>query len=399
MKVSHVNHASVILETDKTIVWTDPWVISPAFRVWTQEPYPFMSDIKYIVDSEKPNKYILISHGHDDHLDDFVLSSSPFNEFTIVIPNLKSPGLKNRIMSTNPQRKIIEVDSNYMEIGDLICANFINPEFTGDDTIFIVGDSCTAFIHANDNWHKYSPAFIDQLLSSLSFSEKTYYAVQLGIADPFPAAYNYRPHEIEEIVRQRYSKYISAINENYSRLNGAACLTYANQSRIPVFKNSAFYDEFKSKFFSQQNNIHQLTPGTVFDTNLGFKSISRAIIGRSDKSVLEKCLFDYENSAKTFIQERDSFLSRCDFQFSIQKDSWLNHNNNSDGKVIIEAAPEVWAEILTGNSNIESITVGGAGRFIKPKDLNISTLHHLLCKWTYKQQSLIKAKKFEVYLS
>ena len=398
MKVSHVNHASVILETDKTIIWTDPWVISPAFGIWTQEPYPFISDIKYIANSEKPNKYILISHGHDDHLDDFLLSSSPFNEFTAVIPKLKSPGLKNRIISTNPQRKIIEVDDKYEEIGDLKCANFINPEFTGDDTIFIVGDSCTAFIHANDNWHKYSPEFIEKLIASLSFSEKTYYAVQLGIADPFPAAYNYSSHEIEEIVRHRYSNYITAINENFSRLNGTACLTYANQSRIPVFKNSAFYDEFKLKFFSQQSNIHQLIPGTIFDTNLGLKPIPRAIIGRSDKNVFEKCLFDYETSAKTFIQERDPLLSRCNFRFSIQKDSWLNDNINSDGEVVIEAAPEVWAEILIGNANIECITVGGAGRFAKPKGLNISTLHHLLCKWTYKQQTLIKTKKFQVYM-
>ena len=398
MKISHVNHSSVILETDKTIVWTDPWVISPAFRVWTQEPYPFITDINYIAESKKPNKYILISHGHDDHLDDFVLSSLPFRDFTVVLPKLKSPGLKNRVVSTNRHRKVIEISTEFKEIGDLICANFINPEFTGDDTIFIIGDSCTAFIHANDNWHKYSPEFIERLQESLSFSKKNYYAVQLGIADPFPAAYNFTGQEIETIVRHRYKNYINAITENNSRLKSEVCLTYANQSRIPAFKNSCFYDKFKSDFFSQHKNVHQLTSGTVFDTSIGFDSASKATRNKNAKTILEKCLLDYEISAKTFIQTRNSFSSKHDFQFSIQEDSDLDRDNHRDQKIVFEAAPEVWADILIGNANIECITVGGCGRIKKPKELNISALHHLLCKWTYKQQSLIKTKKFTIYL-
>jgi len=400
MKISHINHSSLRIETETTLIWTDPWVISPAFRSWTQDPYPYFSDIEDIGASQKTNKYVLVSHGHDDHLDDFILASHPFRDIDVIIPKLSTPGLRNRVLATNPHRKIFEIDASRHYAGDLLVSNFINPDFTGDDTIFAIQDLNSVFLHANDNWHEYSDQFSNRIRSSYSEHQEVFYAVQLGIADPFPAAYNFTNDERERIIKDRYIKYLNAIKSNSKKLNACHVFSYANQSRIPCFESDSFYGIFKQQFFDQHTSVvKQLQPGVQFETNsVELSSNIPEIDQRSRLNALEKCLHIYECRAKEFIKDRLSIPLSYDFSFRVSYKCNSLQSVSADGKVYIEANPETWADILIGNSNIESITVGGCGFFRKPKDLNISQLHHLLCKWTYKQQSEIKSKGFCFYL-
>ena len=400
MNISHINHSSLRIETETTLIWTDPWVISPAFRAWTQDPYPYFSDIEDIGVAQATNKYILVSHGHDDHLDDFVLASHPFRDLAVIIPKLKSPGLRNRILATNPCRDIIEIDSDKHCIGDLFVSNYINPGFTGDDTIFVIQDLNSVFIHANDNWHEYSDQFSARIRSSYSARQEVFYAVQLGIADPFPAAYNFTSDEKERIIKERYAKYLKAIKSNSKQLNACHVFSYANQSRIPAFESDTFYSAFKQQFFDQHATVvKQLQPGVQFDTSsVELSPTIFNICKRSYIHALAKCLHIYECKAKEFIKERLSTPLAYDFCFRVNYNCEKLENVAEDGKVYIEAAPQVWADILIGNSNVEAITVGGSGSFRIPKNLNISQLHHLLCKWTYKQQSEIKSKGLLFYL-
>tara|TARA_B100000787_G_scaffold167341_1_gene153930 strand:- start:10815 stop:10997 length:183 start_codon:yes stop_codon:yes gene_type:complete len=53
---------------------TDPWFISPAFGGWYQYPSPNYEDIEKIINLKK-NLFTVISHGHDDHLDDFIIKN------------------------------------------------------------------------------------------------------------------------------------------------------------------------------------------------------------------------------------------------------------------------------------------------------------------------------------
>ena len=396
MHISHINHSSLLIKTETTVVWTDPWVISTAFKNWTQDPYPFFSDIEKISKCSHQNQFILISHGHDDHLDDFLLASETFMHTCILIPKLNSPGLKNRILSLNPARKIIEVSSEPQQIGDLKVANFINPDFTGDDTIFVIEDSMSVFIHANDNWYKYSSTFASSIKSSLPLTKHLTYAVQLGIADCFPAAYNYSEEEKQEIIEKRYENYFAALKENSRSLGAAKTFTYANQSNIPAFNNSSFYTDFKKLFFANIHPYaHQLSPGEIINSLDG--TVDADSKGFQGIDTLSKCLEIYEISAKRFIAERSNILSDFDFKFAVM--GQMSESDVEGSDVTIGAYPEIWADILTGNSNIECITVGGSGRLWKPKGINISGLHHLLCKWTYRQQSEMQTYKFDYYLN
>ena len=199
MKITHVNHSSVLIENSKSkFIWTDPWVISTAFETWTQSPHASYQTIKKISRIKPKDLSILISHGHDDHLDEFILSHEPFNKVKVFIPKLQSPGLKKRIEKTSSYREIIEVDNNDFNIDGFRISNLINPEYTSDDTIFLINDSKTTFIHANDNYHEYNNAFSEEIKSKLNTysSKNIIYAAQLGIADGFP--YIYEPLTIQE---------------------------------------------------------------------------------------------------------------------------------------------------------------------------------------------------------
>ena len=69
--IKFINHASLQIKGQNNYL-TDPWYISNAFGKWTQNPPPSFSDVKNILKTKKLN--ILVSHGHDDHVDDFFYS-------------------------------------------------------------------------------------------------------------------------------------------------------------------------------------------------------------------------------------------------------------------------------------------------------------------------------------
>ena len=75
MKITHINHASLLLKNEVGhYLWIDPWVISPAFETWTQDPSPTAQFILDILNIPKDKISIIISHGHDDHIDEYILS-------------------------------------------------------------------------------------------------------------------------------------------------------------------------------------------------------------------------------------------------------------------------------------------------------------------------------------
>ncbi len=65
MRVTLVNHASVIIETGDVVLWTDPWVFGRAFNdSWGLEPAP----AKEQVEAWLPRiTHLFVSHEHPDH--------------------------------------------------------------------------------------------------------------------------------------------------------------------------------------------------------------------------------------------------------------------------------------------------------------------------------------------
>jgi UDP-MurNAc hydroxylase len=73
MKVRLISHASVVISTSDTAIWTDPWLISKAFNdSWSLWPPPaFDESLLPAID------YLWLSHEHPDHLNFPTLASLP----------------------------------------------------------------------------------------------------------------------------------------------------------------------------------------------------------------------------------------------------------------------------------------------------------------------------------
>ena len=78
MIVKAVNHASVLIQEDDNFILTDPWYEQPAFGSWLPVPPTSIHPVYLLaLAKDNPKFKILISHGHDDHLDDEWLSLFP----------------------------------------------------------------------------------------------------------------------------------------------------------------------------------------------------------------------------------------------------------------------------------------------------------------------------------
>ena len=185
-KINFINHSSLLIQYGKKYFLTDPWYISPAFGNWVQNPFPSMDSIKKLLNLDMSNLYVIISHGHDDHLDDFFIKNY-LSDATCIIPKLNSKGFNKRVSSLF-KKKPIEVSSEGKKFNDIHINSFTNQDFTHHDSIITISSKKEFIIHANDNWHE-QPKNIMESMINLSRNKIKYYFSQLGIADSFPITY------------------------------------------------------------------------------------------------------------------------------------------------------------------------------------------------------------------
>ncbi len=65
MKITYLSHATILIETAGIKILTDPWLVGSAYtEQWYLFPTPIANYESYLQDID----YVLISHGHEDHL-------------------------------------------------------------------------------------------------------------------------------------------------------------------------------------------------------------------------------------------------------------------------------------------------------------------------------------------
>lgn len=71
MKVTYLGHATLVVEIEGVKILTDPWVVGAAYcDQWYLFPKPPADALEYLKDVD----YVLITHGHEDHLHPETLS-------------------------------------------------------------------------------------------------------------------------------------------------------------------------------------------------------------------------------------------------------------------------------------------------------------------------------------
>ena len=93
MKITLINHSSLLFKFKKNFILTDFWNTSPAFGSWLPTALPFYNPTYLASLSFEDNFYLVISHAHDDHIDDDYLKKYFNQKMKIIINEFPSPSL------------------------------------------------------------------------------------------------------------------------------------------------------------------------------------------------------------------------------------------------------------------------------------------------------------------
>ena len=381
MKLTHVNHSSFICETKKDLLLTDPWIFSNAFQGWSQYPYPHSNTIRKLISKGSKLSIVVISHAHDDHLDDIFLSKLT-TDVKVVIPKTHNKGFIKRVLKNGISiNNIIEVDENISKVGSFSISAIFDGSLSSEDFIFLISHNNSLIIHSNDNWRKYNNDTVGKIkstISNLGISNTTLMS-QVGIADAYPLFYQGISSENKkQIIEKKINFMCESVLKNCDNLDIENGYAYANQSIFNNrFSNPLDFDPYKLRAEIIKNyskNLIQLNPS------------DQIIEGR-----FIKCKLDQQS----FIEYRLSNLEKSFNEYTIRKNKKILPINFkliqekvvNNKSINILAPGNIWNDILNGITNFESIITGGLGIINKPLNYNMKEEYLLLTNWAYLHQN------------
>src|SRR5882672_10057688 len=158
MKVTYVSHACLLVETEKSLITTDPWFDGPAFcGQWNVFPRPVDSDAVAAAD------VVLISHPHEDHLHEPTLRRLcqepkkvfyPFYWYPETIGWLRSLGLGDVIEARSGRSYAIDRTTMVTFIGA-----------PGQNSIIVIEAGEQVLVNVNDALHSEENYLIDLYVS------------------------------------------------------------------------------------------------------------------------------------------------------------------------------------------------------------------------------------------
>ncbi len=163
--VLFLNHASMLIKKGGAYLLTDPWHQRPAFGSWLPTFSQFIHPTYIAALGERLS--ILISHGHDDHCDDELLSI--FDKDTeIITANFNSPSVMNRIQKLGFQNIKRSCTSGLRLSNGFTIKSYINPKRSLDDAVYTIDTNDGLVIHCNDNWFEFQNDTFEKIKKDVS---------------------------------------------------------------------------------------------------------------------------------------------------------------------------------------------------------------------------------------
>lgn len=272
MRIQHVSHACLLLETTEMRLATDPWFEGPAFGgQWHVFPKPV--DPKVIDQAE----VILLSHGHEDHLHEPTLRCFAGNKLAIYpydwyegnVPYLRQLGF----------RRVIEAPSyKPIKLGDATTVTFVK---VGPDSIIVIEGDGRVVVNVNDALHSCEPALIARVTAQLKARWPRIDTVLCGFggASFYPNTIHCDGKDDVEVARVREQLFVHNFCSIVKTLEPAVAVPFAadfvllaepqrwiNTARFPRECIAGYYDQhFRSG--RDQVRIIPLYPGDVLENN------------------------------------------------------------------------------------------------------------------------------------
>jgi len=242
MKITLLNHSSLLLEVDDAFLVTDPWVVDPAFGSWLPT-FPAAIDPTALL-ALGSRLTVVISHLHGDHFDASFLSClDPSTK--ICVPKFKSHHMVERLCSLGLENVTELIRSPGARIGPWTMSAFDSRKSDVDATV-VIRTETAGVIHGNDNWERWHPddlALLRDLLADLDHAA-IMNCSQANSASGYPL--NYESFDFkrqDELLIQKVQRMCASGMQNSSDLGLTRWYPYAGYSSVFV-KN---HDEYRSR--------------------------------------------------------------------------------------------------------------------------------------------------------
>lgn len=395
--IKHINHSSLLVTNSQATLITDPWYFVNAFHGWAQFPQPDYFEIQEILLQIELLDLVIISHAHEDHIDPLFLGLLTSNT-VIICPKVPGSTLKRSLVQLcNTGVNIIEVSSTSILIKEWNISCLCNNTLTKQDFIFLVYNDSIAFIHANDNWHKFSDDVIDHIVTHISHvpSCSRYLFSQVGVADSFPLFYDgIGIEEKKQIISNKCLAMISSILWSAKEVDVKNTYAYANQSLFEAATEPVDpYLLRDSVVDSSFPAIRQLVPSST---------ISRSGDVIPPSQYIPLVIGRLASLSNEFAKYCDSKLETCGgvnlLQVVFLCKEYIDETAYDSPAIRISTGLHQWNRILAGQANLESVLTGGCGRIYKPANYNMHKEYDLLVNWAYLFQANVKLHCSGVFL-
>jgi hypothetical protein len=287
-ELTFINHASMCVVYDGQYLLTDPWFEAPAFGSWLPTFPPFVHPA-YLVALGSERLSILISHGHDDHCDDRLLSL--FDRATRVISSdYSSPSVKNRLRRIG-LANYIEASDGGREVGPFTVRSFRNEGISLDDAVYSIRTPDALIVHCNDNWIAMADSILVELQREVATVSpaNAIFMSQTNSASGFPLNYRcFTEQEKAELLWKKVREMIRVGTQNCARLGIEHFVSYAGYASVYVkdrptylsaslFPSPTFIKEHFAEVIAPGVSILDFLPGDTFD----FHAVRRSFLGRS----------------------------------------------------------------------------------------------------------------------
>ena len=254
MNITLLNHSSLLfsLNNNKNIFLTDFWNLSPAFGSWLPSVLPFYNPTYLASLSYKPNFYLIISHAHDDHIDDDFLRKYFNKDMKIIISKFPSPSLGRRLNKLGFENLIHLDIGKEKKFKDFEAITVVDETVSNDDSSIVLRDKKYGIFHGNDNWPVIKK---ENLLKVKKFIGKRTlaYAAQTNSASGYPLSY---PEEKNKsyVLKNVVKKMLFAGFENANNLKAKYFIPYVGYAK-PYIKDKDYYSETFNPIYSNLTKL------------------------------------------------------------------------------------------------------------------------------------------------
>jgi len=283
MKVTYINHASLLLESDNSFILTDPWISTPAFGSWLPTFPPAIDPVALL--SLGSRLTVVLSHFHGDHFDPAFLSCLD-STTRICIPRFNSRVMIQRLQRMGFENTVELTHGSETSISSWNLLSVVSRKSDVDATIVIRTRDC-AVIHGNDNWELWHDEDLELIRTSLADIKRSgiMNCSQANSASGYPLNYEtFDADQQRELLRQKVFRMCISGIQNSRNLGLSNWYPYAGYASVFV-KNHEEYltrsifpvpDELRNLLKAYETNpkfakieIADFLPGDTVDLKTG----------------------------------------------------------------------------------------------------------------------------------